>query len=1108
MRDGSGQIFSRSEFYYDGGLAAPTKGNLTETRVWDSTKGAFSNPLLTSNSILTSSEYDTFGNVTKSTDANGNVTLITYGDVDGPNGLISGLYPTQTVAAHGTAVARTSAAIYDFHTGLVTTSTDVDNNVSAVTTYDAVGRPTLVRAAKDTLDETQTSTQYFDSERRVVVRKDLETKGDGKLVSIQHFDQLGRVRLTRQLEEFSPEGLSDETIGIKVQTRYRMNNPCQATIHFAQCYIDNKAIIGSFVMTSNPYRAATSGAASSESTMGWSRTHNDHTGRLVDTQTFAGSTLPAPWGTSSASTGIVTTDYDVEFATVTDQAGRVRRSRLDGLDRLVRVDEPNNNFDLGPVNNPKQATVYTYDPLGNLSLVTQGAQTRTFKYTSLSRLREAINPESGTVNYEYDPNGNLKRKLSARLLSDNITRITTTYVYDELNRVKTRSYNDGTPNVTYLYDDGNVLNSRGRLTSVSSSVSSYSFEEYDKLGRRKRATQTTDGQGYLMSYEYNLAGSLVSQKYPSGRIVKTEYDNAGRVAGIRNNSNGPYYAGAAATDAPNRFQYSAAGAIQAIKLGNGLWEHTNFNSRLQTIQIGLGSTSTNSTILNLDYGYGSTNNNGNVQSQTITVPTVGSVNGFTATQNYTYDSLNRLETAQENNGTSWRQNFSYDQYGNRKFIAGTTLPATLTGANNPIINPNNNRIDSAAAGQGNILYDNGGNLTREVSGHTYQYDGEDKMVKYDGGATSGGGASYTYDGDGRRVKKVVGGSPLVSTVFVYNINGQLIAEYSDSAPTGGGTSFITSDTLGSPRVITGSSQQVKGRHDYLSFGEELFAGTGGRTSQQNFGADNLRQKFTSQERDNETGLDYFVARHYASMQGRFTSADPLLASGMPNRPQSWNRYAYVLNNPLKLVDPSGLLAEPPQDPVDDSWLKKKPKPLLESIPQLPAPKPGEPIQEPSTPVEPANPQQAEAFAAINNYNSGILQADANYVGCIQTNVIGQFRTDRQNAISPVRVAVAVGLAAATALLATSQPELVVGGAVVGGSYEYMNQTNALNTASNDAINQVGICATNWNTTMAPLQLTAPTVANAMDSNGNLRVPVRQSTVNWDAVNDFLKRRHW
>jgi RHS repeat-associated protein len=68
----------------------------------------------------------------------------------------------------------------------------------------------------------------------------------------------------------------------------------------------------------------------------------------------------------------------------------------------------------------------------------------------------------------------------------------------------------------------------------------------------------------------------------------------------------------------------------------------------------------------------------------------------------------------------------------------------------------------------------------------------------------------------------------------------------------------------------------------------------------------VRQKFTQKERDNETGLDYFGARYYGSTEGRFTSPDPLLSSGRIPQPQSWNRYSYVLNRPLSLVDPNGL----------------------------------------------------------------------------------------------------------------------------------------------------------------------------------------------------------
>ena len=132
----------------------------------------------------------------------------------------------------------------------------------------------------------------------------------------------------------------------------------------------------------------------------------------------------------------------------------------------------------------------------------------------------------------------------------------------------------------------------------------------------------------------------------------------------------------------------------------------------------------------------------------------------------------------------------------------------------------------------------------------------------------------------------------------------------------GGTSqgadvwWLVTDQLGTPRMVVDKTGSLAGvsRHDYLPFGEELLAGTGGRATTQGYGAaDNVRQKFTKYERDGETGLDYAQARYYASAQGRFSSVDPLLTSGKAEQPQSWNRYSYTINNPLKFVDPSGLI---------------------------------------------------------------------------------------------------------------------------------------------------------------------------------------------------------
>ena len=114
---------------------------------------------------------------------------------------------------------------------------------------------------------------------------------------------------------------------------------------------------------------------------------------------------------------------------------------------------------------------------------------------------------------------------------------------------------------------------------------------------------------------------------------------------------------------------------------------------------------------------------------------------------------------------------------------------------------------------------------------------------------------------------------------------------------------------------TGALSGIK-RHDYLPFGEELYANTGGRTTGQGYsGNDGVKQKFAGKIRDDETGLDFSEARYYAPTQGRFTSVDPIFIT--ENRlidPQQSNLYQYARNNPLRFTDPTG-------EDIDDSSLK-------------------------------------------------------------------------------------------------------------------------------------------------------------------------------------------
>jgi YD repeat-containing protein len=177
----------------------------------------------------------------------------------------------------------------------------------------------------------------------------------------------------------------------------------------------------------------------------------------------------------------------------------------------------------------------------------------------------------------------------------------------------------------------------------------------------------------------------------------------------------------------SQFSYAAHGGVSAMALGNGLWEHTNFNSRLQPTQIGLGTSVADSSKLRLDYGYGTTNNNGNVLSQTITI-------GATVmSQSYGYDSLNRLASASENSGASWSQTYDYDRYGNRavrntSYIPQPQLtPQSAFAGDLSAFNGSNNKI--ALAG---FSYDAAGDLSADptTGANAMVYDAENRQVTY------------------------------------------------------------------------------------------------------------------------------------------------------------------------------------------------------------------------------------------------------------------------------------------------------------------------------------------------------------------------------------------
>jgi len=144
----------------------------------------------------------------------------------------------------------------------------------------------------------------------------------------------------------------------------------------------------------------------------------------------------------------------------------------------------------------------------------------------------------------------------------------------------------------------------------------------------------------------------------------------------------------------------------------------------------------------------------------------------------------------------------------------------------------------------------------------------------------------------------------IKAIHIQELRNRVLAAWNSGSATQ--VYWLVTDQLGTPRMLIHQSGSFTGvsRHDYLPFGEDL-SGIGGRSTALGYTIGALRQKFTQKERDTETKLDYFGARYYSSIAGRFTSADEPFVDQNQLDPQSWNLYSYVRNRPIAYLDPLG-----------------------------------------------------------------------------------------------------------------------------------------------------------------------------------------------------------
>jgi RHS repeat-associated protein len=732
-------------------------------------------------SVSSYSQYDVAGNVVRvldprSTLTNNIATTIEYDDRFGipdnearsnsvPNeltGFTSFAFPTKVINALG----HTSFTQFDYYLGQPVNGEDANGVVASGSFNDFLDRPTQVRRAIDTAAENQTTFAYDDTLRIVTVSSDKDAVGDNLLVSKVEYDQLGRTIAKRQYEG------GDNYIVTK--TEYDA--------------------LGRPYKSSNPFRPWQGETAV------WTTQQFDALGRVL--------TVTTP------DNAVVSTSYSGNTVTVTDQAGKARKSVTDALGRLIEVYE-----DPAGLN---YQTSYLYDALDSLVKVQQGSQQRFFMYDSLQRLIRADNPEqeplialnltdpvtnhsNWAVKYEYDDNGNLTSKTDAR-------GVVTQNSYDALNRLTTVLYringqaDPNTGDIQYLYD--NAVYGKGRLWLTyrwGAKPSHTAVGQYDAMGRVKQLWNLFgDGQGgWSVGYEvyrkYNLAGAVISQRYPSEHTVNYLYDTAGRTSSFTGNLGD----GLTRTYASS-FIYNARNRVTQELFGTEmpLYHKLQYNIRGQLWDVRVSTNPDVNGSMNrgglqyfydssLGYGTSGPDNNGNVLfANTYTPEDEQDTKWAIHRQSYNYDSLNRLKSVTEYfvnyshpQSQQYVQTYDYDQWGNRLINTGQT---SGTGINNKAfeVETARNRLYSPGdlvlpESQRRIAYDKTGNQVKDTyTGYgTATFDGDNRIVAIQD--KFAGSTTYTYNANAQRVRRRINNE---ETWQIYGIDGELVAEYAANSP--------------------------------------------------------------------------------------------------------------------------------------------------------------------------------------------------------------------------------------------------------------------------------------------------------------------------------------
>ena len=855
---------------------------------------------------VVSNTYDSMNRRISVTDANGNVTQAVYDAVGNQTQVID-------------ALANITQYTFD-PSGSRLTSTNARGNTTS-TKYDALNRRTKIT---DPLGEITTTT--YDALGRV----DTITSTAGQLTT-NTYDALGRlIQVVNAMGGITQH--SYDANGNRITT----TDPRGNVTTFGHDALDRGVMITDALgkTATTVYDAAGQVASVTDKRGNTTTSTYDVAGRLIQ--------VSDPLDETTLSTY----DANGNRLTVTDKLGRIISTTYDVLDRVVSLtDAAGDN------------STIAYDAVSNkVSETNRNGNTTQFVYDVLNRQVQVTNALGNSTQVVYDEVGN-------QISITNPLGNTTTYSYDSNNRRTTESDPLGNTNTT-LYDEV------GRVTSSTDANGQVTAFAYDLLNR---LTQVTDAQGGLVTYAYDENGNRLSMNDPNGNVTSNVYDvlnrqtvtteALGNITTVQYDEVGNVTQRTDARGEVTQFVYDPLNRLVTTTYPDPKVVTLTYDAVGNRIQMtdSLGTTNTTYDTRNrvtqvtdpfgnnVQYGYDA---NGNRTSLTypgnkIVSYTFDAENRMTTvvdwlahTTSYNYDAADRLSFTNQPNGTL--VSYSYDA-ANRmtnlynlksNFSAISSYVYTLDGVGNHLsedrVEPISPSIPAVAQlhtydvenrlTDTNTItntFDDNGNLTAKGA-NSYNYDEENRLTQTTIGTAT---TQYTYDGLSNRYSRTRSGTTTrfvldtntaltnvlaetddAGTVQVYNIYGLGLISRIQSDNT---THYYHYDTRGSTIALTDTSENITDSYTYDLFGKTA-ASAGTNTNPYRY----LGRHGVLDEGDD---LNYIRARYYDTEQQRFVSKDSYL--GENGQSQTLNRYAYGLNNPIRLIDVSGFSASEVVEPT-------------------------------------------------------------------------------------------------------------------------------------------------------------------------------------------------